>query len=103
MERLILITPRIVTAEVDNVPTRVRVNDFKKGATDNDYELPQADDELPLTLDIRMLDGSGEAEKTPQSEDGARALPVTTITHTTGVQPAEVLDETEVLTLKETP
>ena len=46
MERLILITPRIVTADGDNVPARVNQPGFGRNATGADYEwkaLPQAD------------------------------------------------------------
>ena len=103
MERLILITPRIVTAEVDNVPTRVRVNDFKKGATDNDYELPQTSGDAPLSLEIRMLSGTGEDSQAIRADEGMRVLPVTTISHSSGERPAHELDGSEVLTLKETP
>ena len=38
MERLILITPRIVTAEGENVPSRVNQPGFGRNATSADYE-----------------------------------------------------------------
>ena len=39
MERLILITPRIVTAEGENVPARVNQPGFGRSATSADYEM----------------------------------------------------------------
>lgn len=39
MERLILITPRIVTLGTGNVPARVDAPDFRRSATQPDYEL----------------------------------------------------------------
>lgn len=41
MERLILITPRLVTAEGENVPQRMRENNFRRDATRPDYEVTQ--------------------------------------------------------------
>lgn len=38
MERLILITPRLVTPEAANVPERVNVTDFHRTATQSDYD-----------------------------------------------------------------
>ena len=38
MERLILITPRIVTADVDNVPSHIREGGFEAKATQANYE-----------------------------------------------------------------
>ena len=42
MERLILITPRIVTAEGENVPSRVNQPGFGRSATSADYEMIEA-------------------------------------------------------------
>jgi hypothetical protein len=39
MERLILITPRIVCPDGMNVPTRVEDSRFARSATQSDYEL----------------------------------------------------------------
>ncbi len=39
MERLILITPRIVTPDVDNVPSRVKTSTFRQKATQDNYDM----------------------------------------------------------------
>ena len=51
MERLILITPRIVTLGTGNVPARVDAPDFRRSATQPDYELrPELENEAGKKL-----------------------------------------------------
>lgn len=65
MERLILITPRIVTPDFDNVPARVKNTPFRQKATQDHYELsplPGDDADGSPLLTIEAAPAAGKAQ-----------------------------------------